>query len=53
MFIRYEKLSSQNRYKERCTDIPPIDGTFKGVEKNVYRLDRVSIANMLITNSFI
>lgn len=53
MFSRYVKLSSQNRYKERCTDKPPIDGTFKGVEKNVYRLDRVSIANMLITNSCI
>lgn len=53
MFIRYVKLSSQNRYKERCRDIPHIDGFFKGVEKNVYRLDRVSIANMLITNSFI
>lgn len=53
MYIRYVKLSSQNRYKERCTDIPHIDGTFKGVEENAYRLDRVSIANMLITNSFI
>lgn len=53
MFIRYVKLSSQNRYKERCTDIPHIDGAFNVVVKNVYRLDRVSIANMLITSSFI
>lgn len=41
-------LTSQNRHKEKGTDIPVphIDEGFKGVKKNVYRLDIVSIANV-------